>query len=66
MCGAPRETVAQWNESTGEVGQNLETLKAHDSSITELGSLRSGLIGFLVKFTSDSTPQTLKFYDINI
>ena len=58
-CGAP------WLESIGEFGQNLETVKAHNSIITEFGSLKSGLIGFLVKFTSEDTPQILKFHELN-
>ena len=50
----------------GEVGQNLETLKAQYAIITERGGLKSGTIGFRVEFSSGSTPQTLKTHEINI
>lgn len=44
-------TVLQWNESSGEVGQILETLRAHNSVTVKPKSFESGSIGFLVKFS---------------
>ena len=43
---------AQWDESMWGVGQNLETLKAHNFIITKCRGLKSGPIGFLEKITS--------------
>lgn len=49
-----------------EVGQNVENLNAHNSTITKLECSESGTIGFLAKFTRESFPQTLKFHIMNI
>ena len=57
---------AQWIESMGEVGQNLDTLKAYNSVHTQFWDSISGPIGFLVKFSSRSTPRNLKCDEINI
>ena len=49
-------SLAQWIESMREVGQNLETLKAHNSVYMKLRGFKSGFTGFLVKFSSERTP----------
>ena len=48
--------AAQWFESIGEVGQNLETLNAYNSVYSKHEGSESGSIGLLVKFCSISTP----------
>ena len=47
---APHRTGTQWIESIGEVGQNLETLRAYNSVHTQFWGSKSGSVDFPVKF----------------
>ena len=70
-CGAFLSSMnegagAQWIESIGEIGQNLETLKAYNSGYTEFWGSECGFIGFLVKFSFKNTPWNEKCDEICI
>lgn len=58
--------AAPWSESTRELGQDSETLRANNSVNTKRLSFERGSVGFLLKAPSKSIPCNLKFDEMHI